>query len=298
MALIFQIMLLFHEIEHHRQYMLTQGSISNKNALLYAKELTAKRILENKFYSPEDENGNYYELAIENGAKYMSANQYSRVMNDNSESLLEEKEFHKAYFSESKFLINANTKDGKMHFKYDDTQEKDDVLTQILDKTITLEDIERYPILQKEYNTDGTKKNTIQLVNNLLDEIDLINNLSIDDKEKEILIKDANEMYYELIYREICKDSNSIKELSKNVKPDKLSNILNNMSKYYSNEKERRIANCKVLSQEKYLDDENPDEVFKEDSNYLNEYYDNKCKLLSQLKEEIEKNKISQIGRE
>lgn len=289
---------LFHEIQHYRQYMLTQSNVSNKNALLYAKEFTAKKILDNKFYSSKYEESNYYELSIENDAYYVGADKYSRIMNDDREDLLEEKEYFKAYFSESKFSVDTSTKDGKKHFKYEGLQEKDDALTKILDESITAEYIEKYPILQKEYNNDGTKKNATQLVNNLLNETNLINNLAIENKKKEVLIKDTNEMYYELIYRAICKDSNSIEELSKNVNPDIFSNILNNMSKYYLNEKERRINNCKILCQDKYLDGDNPDEVFKKDSIYLNEYYDNKCNLLLNLKEEIEKNKTNQIEKE
>lgn len=290
---------LFHEIQHHRLYLITQNQVSNKNALLFAKELTIKRILGKQFYSPNEENGNYYELAIENDANFVGASYYSNIMNDNNNELLDEIEFYKAYMSESKYLIDVQTKDNQKHFKYNGPQEKEDILTKILDEVISPEYINMYPILEKEYNKDGTKKNIKQLINNLLDEINTINSLdTIKQEDKDNLIKETNEMYYELIYREIQKNPESINEIVENMGYSNILNILNNIVNYYSKEKERRIANCKVLSQEKYLDGENPDEVFKEDSDYINNYYNDKCEFILQIIEKIKRNKLNQIEKE
>ena len=281
---------LFHEIQHYRQYMLTQSMVSNKNALLYAKEFVAKKILEDKFYSPKYEESNYYELATENNAYYVGADKYLKIVDQNKEDLLEEKEFYNAYFSESKLSVDVLTKDGQKQFKYEDLQEKDDALTKILDETITPEYIEKYPILQKEYNKDGSKKDTNQLVNNFHEELKSISNLELGNEEKEILIKDTNEMYYELIYKEISKNSNNIENILKDLDYSKFLSIINNMSNYFLKEKERRIANCKTLCQEKYLDDENPEEVFAQDIDYINNYYNNKLEYLLQIRENSDKN--------
>lgn len=279
---------LLHEIQHHRQYMLTQLNTSNKDSLLYAKEFALHSILEEKFYSRNEEFGNYYEFATENNAKYVGASKYSSIMEDNS--LFSEIEFCRAYFSESKYFIDASTKDGNKHFKYSDLQEKIDGATRLLDETITPEYITKYPILQKEYNMDGTRKNAIELITNLKQEINQINSiqeLSCEDKQE--LMKNANEMYYELIYMELQNNPEVITDISKSIGHQNAKKVLNDISNYFENEKTRRIGNCKILSQKEYLErGENSEEVYKEDSENINKYYNNKKNFLSELSIDLE----------
>ena len=134
----------------------------------------------------------------------------------------------------------------KSTYESNGLQERDDVTVPILDDLISVrgktEILREYPILQKEYNLDGTKKSAIDLIKNMKDEIqDISQNSELSNKEKEQLIKDGQEMYYELIYRRIEKGTpEQIAELVTQIGKDESKEIFERISHYFQIQLENR----------------------------------------------------------
>ena len=274
---------IFHEVQHHRQYMLTQLNISNKDSMMYAKEMCLKQILDSKFYS-QGEDGNYYELLIENNANYVGVRKFKEVMQEENSSLEDEIDFYCAYMKESKYFIDCDSKNGKKHYKFDDLQEKEDIATQILDENITEELLIKYPILQKEYNMDGSKKNIEELVTNLKNEIMIVEQLDVE--KKEIIIKDTKNMYFELIYNQI-KNNKEIQDKEK-LETSYFKNILDEMTMYFNEEKTKSILNCKIICDEKFLyEDQNPKEEYEKMLEEIKKKYNAKLQNINEVKESI-----------
>ena len=96
-----------------------------------------------------------------------------------------------------------------------------------------------YPVLQREFNFDGTVKTPDQLIEDMdaqYSRIFFSQELSI--KEKNILINQSSEMYFELLYRSFSNLSKEeIDESLKNIEPDTIERIFNLMKNHFELDK-------------------------------------------------------------
>ena len=105
-----------------------------------------------------------------------------------------------------------------------------------------------FPILQKEYNLDGTKKSVVELVRNMKQEIsDLTQSNS---SNRETLIQDSKEMYYELIYRKLEKSSQKqLEEYTKKIGKTTFLQILQEIDQYFDKDEQTRIEKTAKMNE-------------------------------------------------
>ena len=245
----------FHEIQHQRQELMAQKNYSSKEAITYGKEFALMYLLDNKFYSQ-----NYNFFAIENNANETSYREYQSIMgydiNENNLRIFQEGKLNTGRF----YAENISSKDGKSSFDYD-LAERDDIATIILDNIIcqnhNLNALRIYPILQKEYNLDGTKKTAYELIQNMmLEQNEITNNNSLNDEERKTAIKDGQEMYYELIYKALERSSQEqLFEISEQIGENKYKEILDNIQYYFQNQMENRIGKATQMANIKKKND-------------------------------------------
>ena len=238
----------FHEIQHHRQYLMAKTNISSKDAMAYARDWALMSYLDKDWYSLDVKTGNYDAYVLENNANEVGYRQYLETMGLPDEEITNLMNIERGKLNISRYKANVNSWDGKVHYESNGLQERDDVTVPILDDLISVrgktEILREYPILQKEYNLDGTKKSAIDLIKNMKDEIqDISQNSELSNKEKEQLIKDGQEMYYELIYRRIEKGTpEQIAELVTQIGKDESKEIFERISHYFQIQLENRLG--------------------------------------------------------
>lgn len=238
----------FHEIQHHRQYLMAKTNISSKDAMAYARDWALMSYLDKDWYSLDVKTGNYDAYVLENNANEVGYRQYLETMGLPDEEITNLMNIERGKLNISRYKANVNSWDGKVHYASNGLQERDDVTVPILDDLISVrgktEILREYPILQKEYNLDGTKKSAIDLIKNMKDEIqDISQNSELSNKEKEQLIKDGQEMYYELIYRRIEKGTpEQIAELVTQIGKDESKEIFERISHYFQIQLENRLG--------------------------------------------------------
>lgn len=177
----------FHELRHMRQYLMAQTGVSSYISLIYAKE---KFIIEryHKIYKK-----NHDSMRIEEDAEIESSKNWKEVYEP-------DRRLQKRYTSLYKIGITKRR------------IQRDDFAFNMFDKLMKKEGnryiLKVFPVLQKEYNEDGTKKSLNQLLENMKSEIEEILNMEgLSDSEKDILMKDCKGMYFEILYREMKKKS-------------------------------------------------------------------------------------------
>lgn len=244
---IFQI--LFHEIQHNRQHLMTRQNVSSNEALRYGRDLACKHgYLQKEWFTNDSKTGNYGAYTTENNANIVGYSQYLETIGVRDEEFANLRDLEIGKLNIARYKANVATWDGQLHYDSGGLQERDDVTIPILDSLICkkgrVELLQLYPILQKEYNMDGTKKSAIDLIKNLQQEVDEISNnenLSQDDKKN--LIKDGQEMYYELIYRQIEKASpEQIEQIVTQIGKNKSKELFNDISHYFQCELENRLG--------------------------------------------------------
>ena len=270
---------LLHEIQHERQDLMVMQQVSSKESLRYARDWACKMYLEEDW-----EKNNYDNLLSENNARIEGHKTYLKIMQDEDEEFLTNIEFEKVKYYTGRYMIDVWTEDKATHFSSEDSLERDKVTTTVLDYLICKESrtelLELYPILQKEYNMDGSRKSVTELIDNMRKEIyDISGNTELSKIEKDELIKDAQEMYYELIYIQIEKGVDNpstqkeIKELVSKIGKKEFINILKRMIYYFLTQLQDYLNESVKLA--------NLQE--KEDRKRLSEYYVKKITILLEL---------------
>lgn len=238
----------FHEIQHHRQYLMARTNVSSKDGLTYAKDFALSRYLEKDWYSRDKKTGNYDAYSIENNANEVGYRQYLETMGLSDKEITDLMNIEQGKFNIARYKANVNSWDGQSHYESDGLQERDDVTVPILDDLICVrgrtEILKHYPILQKEYNLDGTKKSAIDLIKNMQKEIqDISQNQGFSNEDKAKLIRNGQEMYYELIYRQIEKSTpEQIAEIVKQIGKDESKELFGKISHYFQCEMEDRLG--------------------------------------------------------
>lgn len=238
----------FHEIQHHRQYLMARTNVSSKDGLTYARDFALSRYLEKDWYSRDKKTGNYDAYSIENNANEVGYRQYLETMGLSDKEITDLMNIEQGKFNIARYKANVNSWDGQSHYESDGLQERDDVTVPILDDLICVrgrtEILKHYPILQKEYNLDGTKKSAIDLIKNMQKEIqDISQNQGFSNEDKAKLIRNGQEMYYELIYRQIEKSTpEQIAEIVKQIGKDESKELFGKISHYFQCEMEDRLG--------------------------------------------------------
>ncbi|MGM9877994.1 MAG: hypothetical protein ACI33S_05015 [Bacilli bacterium] len=223
------IRILFHEIRHYRQMQIVYSSESSDKALKYAKEY----ILINSINIRDRYRKNHDKYLSENDSELFSKNKISRyipgIKKDNLDHiasyLFETIEIEDKYFAKMKevpredyvnYFVDAllNRQKGNLYY------------------------LKRYPILQKEYNMDGSKKSLTELVNNYYNEL-----LECNDKIKTINIK---RMYFDIIYRRLIplrkEQEISLEEIELLSKDERFITLLSEMKQEFLRIKKINLA--------------------------------------------------------
>lgn len=253
----------FHEIQHFRQHLMVEQKVSSKDVIRFARDFVLKSYLEKDWYSKDIRKGNYDAYITENNANETGYKQYLEIM-DYDEEISNLFDIEGGKFNMGRYKANVNSCDNGKFYDSKGLKERDEITIPILDDLICRSGLttilKKYPILQKEYNLDGTKKSASELIKNMEKEVQAIsNNNYLSQEERRNLIKDAQEMYYELIYNQIERSTQKqISELATQIGKDKVKDLFDKISYYFNCElknrleKSARMAAAKEKS-EKYL---------------------------------------------
>lgn len=277
---------IFHEIQHERQDLMSMQKVSSNESLKYARDFACKLdILKKSWYTK-----NYDNYLIEKDANIVGLDKYLEIMQDNDRIFSTYRDIEKGKYYNGRYIADVWTSDQKTYY-YSGLQERDVITEIILDDLICEQSmigiLELYPILQKEYNMDGSRKSVTELIDNMRKEIyDISGNTELSKIEKDELIKDAQEMYYELLYIQIQKSTQKeIEELVSKIGKKEFINILKRMIYYfltqlqdYSNESVK-LANLQE----------------REDRKRLSEYYVEKITILLELEAKYDARMIKPI---
>ena len=251
---------ILHEKQHHSQYEMTQKDTSSLEAIRYARDFTLMKYPPTKdFYTK-----NYSNFYTEINAELVSCCKYNELFPgkyDINKIIAQ---------NERRFKI------GKYYDPYDKLglpEQRDDVAIAVLDDLICnqgkIDILRKFPILQKEYHLNGTKKSGFELIKDMQSETkQILENKSLSGDEKNKQIHDAQIMYYELIYNALQNSSKKeIGDLVSKIGSHDLLIILNNMSQYFESE----IVNRSINGM----------------STNIKQYYEHKIEIISKIKEQV-----------
>ena len=211
-------------------------------------------------------------------------------MQDNDRVFSTYRDIEKGKYYNGRYIADVWTSDQKTYY-YSGLQERDVITEIILDDLICEQSmigiLELYPILQKEYNMDGSRKSVTELIDNMKREInDISENTELSKIEKDELIKDAQEMYYELLYIQIQKSTQKeIEELVSKIGKKEFINILKRMIYYFLTQLQEYLNESVKLA--------NLQE--KEDRKRLSEDYVEKITILLELEAKYDVRMIKPI---
>lgn len=216
---------IFHEIQHHRQYLMTQSDIGSKNGMIFARDMILQLCMKRCYAD------NYDVFAIEKDAGYFGYKRYLEIMEITDDRTANLMDINDGYFENANYKFAGKDKDVYQII------DRDMAATKLLDLLICdrkmTEILSMYPIFQKVYNLDGTKKNVLELIRNMNVELQTC---------KEELASDVREMYYELIYNQLQETTpEEIEKIIEEVGDNELSELIKRMLEYFSKEKDRKI---------------------------------------------------------
>ena len=219
---------LFHEIGHFRQFLMIQENRSSKQALRWAKEALYARII-NYLYSM-----NHDRFSMEADAEAYLNEMDLEVINGGEET--KRKKTINEAITGTDYIVIPN---GKI-------VDRDTFIDEQLDSIVKHYKMGEglfvlYPILRKEYNKNRTHKSLSDIMGGYFAEIKRAKAI-IDKKEREIIIRDIKEMYFDIFNRYVSKDNRF--ELLEAVRIHgltKVTNILQELRLYNKAEKRRKL---------------------------------------------------------
>lgn len=238
----------FHEIQHHRQYMKTRTNVSSKDGMQYARDFAIKQYLNKDWYSNNAKTGNYAAYTIENNANEVGYSQFLETLGRTDSEIANLRDIERGKLNISRYKADVDSWDGQQHYDSNGLQERDDVTVPILDSLIgekgRTEILQMYPILQKEYNLDGTKKTALELIKNMQQEIrDISQNKTLTDTDRKKLVQDSQQMYYDLIYRQLENSTpEQISQIAMQIGKTESKELFASMSHYFQCELESRLG--------------------------------------------------------
>lgn len=296
---------IFHEVRHYKQWLCTQSNVSSKDSIMYARDFALKDTLGRRFYSRDEMTGNYDNYYIEKDANAIGYAKLFNILGDkdlnspeNKTLLSEQKEeYIKKHIAE--YRINMKYKN--VIFKSNGFINRDDLSSQVMDNILkypeNLDLLIKYPILKKEYHLDGTKKNALELALNHKKELKGINELDnniASAEEKNFLTKQANDMYYELLYPQLSKISpDNFKQFIEVYGVNNTQALLNNIREYYNKEYETKVNSYLTHTREKmknakFFEKKQLKASYLDKENYYSMYYSNKIKNMYAREKDLE----------
>ena len=265
--------------------------------MLYAREDVLMRYLDESFYRD-----NYNSFAIENDANKVAIEQLRDALYIRDDSLPAYVDLEEGNFSLNQYMANTKSRDGQLTFNSNGLKERQDVAIPIIDRLVKehIEILEQYPVLQREYNVDGTKRQAIDLIRDMTRETNYISQKEgLTDSDKNELIRNCKELYYELIYNDLQKDtSQQIQKITKQFGKDNCIELFNEMEKYFKKEFEEKAKKsaARADAEEKIesISEKNNDEKDEKKQNSrdkhidtymrLSKYYKSKSDFMSDIK--------------
>lgn len=114
----------------------------------------------------------------------------------------------------------------------------------------------KYPSLTYEYNTDCTRKNIFELYSDYKNQLKVIlSENSLDEEEKNRVISDINELYYELFYSQLTITSDNMFDVFlEKYDSDEINDFLEEIKRYFRLERIRKseLSNTCYLTKSKY----------------------------------------------
>ncbi len=221
---------IFHEDRHLVQEVIIDKNISSKDTMMYTRDTIINSRRNNVYHL------NYDSVGIETEARHRGETKFMEVMDDYNLASVRKTIEQAVLKKTGKYEVDGRT------------LYRDDMSVELIDYLICEEKqadlLKLYPPLLKEYNEDCTKKSMTELIYNLEKEKRDLLNQNVDNNK---LVKDAQEMYFELIYQRLKEDNvNEIKELKENFSAEYINNLLDNMVVYFRQEKELKIEMLNV----------------------------------------------------
>lgn len=102
----------FHEIQHHRQELMTKTNVSSKDGLEYARDYILNGYLEKSWYSRDRKTGNYDAYSIENNADEVGYRQYLEIMGYSDKEITDLMNIEQGKFNIARYKANVNSWDG------------------------------------------------------------------------------------------------------------------------------------------------------------------------------------------
>lgn len=227
----------FHELRHFRQFLMTQLNISSTEALSFARDFVLTDFIEDDFYT-----NNYKNFALEADANESEAVEFMDITGINNNQTLRQKALGTRRKLVGMYKADSYSIDGNYYWDSHGFKDRDIVSINILDDIITKKGntqvIEKYPILSKEYNSDGSKKTAYQLFQNMFaEEFEYTQNPDLSESERLVLIKDSREMYYELLIRALDKCSkDETSKILTDFGKTRINKVLTDMKRYFDNQ--------------------------------------------------------------
>ena len=250
---------LFHEIRHLEQEIIMEKNESSNKTLAITKD--------NVLFAEQRQiyHDNYSSFAIEKDAQIYGMRRLSEIINSKIEQ----------DFIQEKLIYET----GKYEYNNEDIF-RDDIADLLIDKMICEDKNEKllklYPPLTKIYNFDCTRKNICELINCLNSEKEEI--IKSETKNNKRLIKDTEEMYFELIYKQLNTiDNTQINELNSIYGTEKIDMLFNKMIGYFNQEKLRKLN---LISYSKTMTSKKED-VLTNLEEEIEDYYEEKKKVIN-----------------
>ena len=282
---------LFHELGHYKQYLMVKQCVSSKDALSYGRDfvlLPYRRALYDR---------NYDSFAIETNANLEAFKEYDKIMGEDEFSM-RSKYLYKGEFETGRYKYYKADKNGR---KRSHKKMRDDVSRKIIDQILSNENkdyiFEISPILLKEYNyEDCSRKTPVQLIEEMEGEKALFERSDfIEEDEKQKLLTDSKEMYFELIYIALkdAKKEQLIEIIDKYGKKY-FEELLDDLKQYFDNEMNRKIREAERMEfvqsrpgefPNTYFTEKNPLKVLLKKNAKITKYYRKKYHFLEKIED-------------
>jgi len=243
---------IYHETHHAVKLMDISKNNLSPESLEMAREILLRSLYQDDFYKE-----NYKSFSFENMADEYAINMVNEIIED--KELDEEKS--KFVEAKRKEINSAKLKKisyrGKLHGK-------DDVLPLLCDNEI--EDFPKLlyvaPVLQKEYNPNGTKKGLIELFDGLFEDVRRIVNRDLGalaefSPETKDDCLNCQTFYYEIIGPELDNATDrEYKILAEKYGALTLQSVLENMEKYFNHKAQGKLQHTTLDNDSSYENEE------------------------------------------
>lgn len=222
---------LFHEIRHARQFNRYMYDISSNENLMFAKEFLFSDEFSNTSIGEVYER-NHNSFSMENDASSSASKRVLDFLDYRFVSSIDNISVKNVDY----YLSDLVIEDEKGRKLVNKNQYINDTCDRLVIEEPYL--LDKFPILKKEYNSDGSKIKLKDLVLNMYKEISQIQKVILNSYDREMLIMDIRSMYNELIYRRLkANNEEEIKELVSLIKEENFTILLNSISEYYRQER-------------------------------------------------------------